>query len=76
MSIGKDTKCKNTIPIDFGVFQNKDTKSQSTVECKSIQRIISELLYYQNLTNKANHDDNYCGKQIFRDFLCLSYTHF
>ena len=67
MSIGKDTKCEITMPIDFGAFQNKDVKCESMVECKSIQRIVSGLLYYQTLTNQDNND-NHNGKKIFSDF--------
>ena len=74
MSIGKATKCEGTMGIDFGVFQNKDSKCKSMVECKSIHRIITGLLYYQTLTNKDNY--NHYGKQIFSDFLCSLYPHY
>ena len=59
MSIGKDIKlkCEKTMGIDFGVFQNTytETKCESILECFSIQRIISGLLYYQTLTNHNNN---------------------
>ena len=54
--------------MDFEIFNDKqiDDECKSINKCKSIQRVISGLVYYQQLTKS---DRNNIGQAIFTQFL-------
>eukprot|EP01084_Bolivina_argentea_P223834 378634_1 len=65
------------LPIDFNMFVNaqiNDDIECAVNKCKSVERIIGGLVYYQTLNNSKNENSN--GQSIFSEFLSVKYKHY
>ena len=63
--------------MDFNVFLNKDInqgKCDNIRECKSTERVMTALLYYEKLNKTRNENSN--GQSIFSSLLIEAYTHY
>eukprot|EP01084_Bolivina_argentea_P245219 410607_1 len=67
----------NALSIDFNKFLNQQINNDhqcSVRNCKSVERIITALIYYQALNNTKKANTN--GNAIFSQFLQDTYTHY
>ena len=62
--------------MDLSILLDKDINDKCTAihECKSVQRVITALLYYQTLNSTKNENSN--AQSIFTQLLLEAYPHY
>ena len=69
------TYSENTMDLSILLNKHISNKCKDVTNCKSVQRVITALLYYQQL-NKGNKNENSNGQSIFSQLLSEAFTHY